>query len=188
MAEATLTLNFTIADPEKDGEKDPTTGEISKSISAEVNADDNIGADGKGTTEAKYGVPIVFRVYTMPPGLGYTITTSDGSASPSSGNGLGSTAEVEDKITFAGKNEATTSKPIVGEKLTGYQWFGNDLGAIGAKGNNVIFTAKTGVAVAKVKYRTEFQKHTFTLPNRGIDDYEVVIYIASTDDSESENC
>lgn len=188
MAEATITLTFKVDQPEKDGEKDPVTGEISKSISAEVNAADNPTPDGKGTTEAKYGVPINFRVYTQPPGLPYICTPSDGSVSPETGDGLGFFAEVEDKVTFTGKNEATTSKPIMNEVLTGYEWFGNTLGAIGAVGNNVVKCSETGVAIAKVKYQTQLKIHSFVLPNRGIDGYEVVIWIRSTEADEPAKC
>lgn len=180
MAEATISFTFTT---DAAGEKDPETGEVSQSISAEVSAEDNIGEDGKGTTEAKYDKPLKFRVYTMPPGLAYTITASDGNVSPESGSGVGSFASVEDKIQFSGKNEGTTSKPVYGGKLSGAPvWLGKSLGAIGVSGNNVVTASQAGVAIAKIRYTTQYQSHTFLLPNRGVDDYEVIIYIKSADE------
>lgn len=188
MAEVTQSFSFKILTPEDKGEKDPETGEVSPSLSAEVNAADNPTPDGKGTTEAVYGKPIYFRVYTQPIGLPYAITSSDGSVAPLTGDGRGSTGEVEDKITFTDKNEATSSKVIKDGKLIFYEYFGRSLGYIGVVGNNVLRATDSGVAVAKVKYTTEFQLHSLTVPNRGIDGYEVIVYIKSTEQEASKEC
>lgn len=89
---------------------------------------------------------------------------------------------VEEWLTFANTNTATLEKPYVDS--FSYEWYGRSLGVLDPAGMGVT-AESSGVASAKVKYRTKFIPMGITSPPsiNGKTEFNIVVYIAGVSDA-----
>jgi hypothetical protein len=132
-----------------------------------VELDDEMNDD---KTQFLYGEKAYFRIFKYPPSLSITIFKSDGTIT-SEGSG---DSEEEDTITFVNTDEGAVSKPV--KNITSYEWLGNSLGSVSAVGTKVK-ASQSGVAVLKLKYKSNFVRHAISVSTKEEEIYPVVVFI-----------
>ena len=133
-----------------------------------VELDDDLN---EGRTCFLYGEKVYFRAYHSL-NLTITVESSDGSIFLES---VGATDTEEENLSFANTDEASTAKTIF--TLNSYSWFGRSLGALLHVGRSAVRASKSGVAIAAVKYTTQYDVYSIMLPSRGVDSYPVLILV-----------
>lgn len=140
-------------------------GVLSVELDAELNG---------GRTCFLYGEKVYFRVYYSS-NLTIKIETSDGVVFLES---VDATSVEEENISFANTNEASTAKSI--STLDSYSWFGRSLGTLLHVGESAIRAGTSGVAIAAVKYTTQYDVYSLTLSDRGIESYPVLVLVTGS--------
>lgn len=152
MAEQSITINFYSEVAEEDQR-------LVLDLDSDVNEE---------KTQFLYGEKCHFRVFKYPTDLVVTLHKSDGSISEE-GSGV---SEEEENITFVNTDSGSVSKPV--RSVTSYEWLGASLGSVSAIGT-AIKASQSGIAVLKLKYKSEFTRHAVSVSTKETETYPVVI-------------
>lgn len=161
MAEQSISISF-------------VTAEVAAGEALVVELDDDKNDD---KTEFLYGETAHFRIYKYPSDMEVTITQSDGSISSEGGG----TSEEEEDIIFTDTDESSCTKPA--KSIISSNWLGNSLGSVSAEGTKISVSSK-GVAVLRLKYKTEYTGRGLSLGGQGEDSYTVIVYVQGGEDED----
>lgn len=150
-----------------------TGGEVGAHLSAEV--DGRSGGLNGGKTSFVGGEPVYILVYKSNNVTINNTEVSAGTVFPAAPQ----LVDVEETITFQNKREASLSKPITGGLTV--TWYGRSLGGLTVGADQTSITAgSSGVAVAKVKYKTNAKAYRLSTPVtlNGEADFTILFFVA----------
>ncbi len=154
---ATITITFTAT---------AETGDVVIELDNEMN---------KGKTQFLYGEKAYFKVF-YDPSLVLSVTASDGTITE---EGYGQ-EQIEETFNFVDTNEVKVRKPIL--SLVETTWFGQSLGSLQKDGLFKLVASEqpnpeNKVAIAKVKYVTQFKRYAIRVSNKPYDEYPVLVSV-----------
>lgn len=161
---SSVTISFTTALPTGGG----------KDVVIELDDEKN-----NGKTTFRYGEKAYFKIF-YDPALNVVVDKTDGILTD---EGQGQET-VEEFVSFIDSKEATLNKPCL--NILSVEWLGNSLGSITQQGLYSIITEKTpelggsnGIGLAKIEYTTQFKRYAISIPEKNVDEYQVIVAATS---------
>lgn len=154
-----------------------TFGSGSEGTDAHLSAEVDNRPSGLNAGKSSFvgGDPVYVLVYKSDNVSIISTLVSAGSVFP----GPNQTVDVEEILTFANSRDASLSKPASG--FVGVTWMGNSLGGISIGGNQTsVKASSSGVAVAKVTYKTQAKSYRISTPVivNGSADFSILFFVA----------
>ncbi|KJR41316.1 hypothetical protein MCHI_002785 [Candidatus Magnetoovum chiemensis] len=150
------------------------TDEENKDITVEPDEDRN-----EGKTCFAFGEKYYFDVFTIPPDMAITLSTTDGAVKYEGEF----TKQVTEQVVFTtlaadeenSSNNADTAKYI--QSLDSVTFYGADLGALTKIGSKTVKCANFGHSVAEITYTTTYRLYSVTCPPRDTSPYPIDVLV-----------